>query len=148
VTGAAWSRRLVTEDRGWSSTDRVLGGWMIEKLGDTMCGLHRTRGDEEHKFLGLISKLRSTVSSGLASKLMTTVFVVWPQNHSLGFPGLGPKTGSCDLIIWALKSSRQFLGLGLKIKWAMVCQLCLKTDWRMKTAWDTRQDLRACFAWK
>jgi hypothetical protein len=26
--------------------------------------------------------------------------VVWPQNHSLGFPELGLKTGSRSLVIW------------------------------------------------
>jgi hypothetical protein len=35
------SRRLDVEDRGLSSTDRVLGGRMIERLGDAVCGLHR-----------------------------------------------------------------------------------------------------------
>jgi hypothetical protein len=30
----------------------VLNGWMIERSGDTMCGLHRARGDEERVFLG------------------------------------------------------------------------------------------------
>jgi hypothetical protein len=31
---------------------------------------------------------------------VATVLVVWPQNHSLGFPGLGLKTGSYGLVIW------------------------------------------------
>jgi hypothetical protein len=35
------SRRLSVEDRGWSSTGRVLGGRMIGRLGDTVCGLYR-----------------------------------------------------------------------------------------------------------
>jgi hypothetical protein len=35
----------------------------------------------------------------LASKPMPTVLVVWPQNHSLGFPHLGLKTGSCGMVI-------------------------------------------------
>jgi hypothetical protein len=30
----------------------VLGGRMIERSGDAVCGLHRARGDEEHMFLG------------------------------------------------------------------------------------------------
>jgi hypothetical protein len=50
-------------------------------------------------FLGLASKLRSMVSPSLASKLVATVLVVCPQNQSLGFPGLGLKTGSCSLVI-------------------------------------------------
>jgi hypothetical protein len=33
-------------------------------------------------------------SPSLASKLVATDLMVWPQNHSLGFPGLGLKTGS------------------------------------------------------
>jgi hypothetical protein len=32
-------------------TGRVLGGWAIERSGDTVCGLHRAHGDEERKFL-------------------------------------------------------------------------------------------------
>jgi hypothetical protein len=39
-------------------------------------------------------------------------------------------------VIWHKKSPRRFLGLGLKTKWAMVCQLHHKTDERMKTARD------------
>jgi hypothetical protein len=33
-------------------TGRVLGGPTIERLGGTVCGLHRVRGDEEREFLG------------------------------------------------------------------------------------------------
>jgi hypothetical protein len=32
-------------------TGRVLGGQMIGRSGDVVCGLHRARGDEEHEFL-------------------------------------------------------------------------------------------------
>jgi hypothetical protein len=46
------SRKPSAEDRGWSSTGQVLSGQMIERSGDTVCGLHRARGDEEHGFLG------------------------------------------------------------------------------------------------
>jgi hypothetical protein len=97
-------------------------------------------------FLGLASNPRSMFSPGLASKPVATVLVVWPQNHSLGFPDLGLKIGSYGLVIWLTKSSWQFLGLGLKTKWAMVFQLRDKTDRRMKTARDTHQDLASCFA--
>jgi hypothetical protein len=69
-----------------------------------VCGLHRAQGDEERMFLGSASKPRSMVSPGLTSKLVATVLVVWPQNHSLGFLGLGLKTGSCGLVIWPTKS--------------------------------------------
>jgi hypothetical protein len=37
---------------GDGRTSRVLGGRTIERSGDAMCGLHHTRGDEEHGFLG------------------------------------------------------------------------------------------------
>jgi hypothetical protein len=142
------SRRLGAEDRGWSSTGRVLGGRTIERSGDAVCGLHRAQEDEECGFLGLASKPRSTISLVLTSKPVVTVFVLWPQNHSLGFSGLGIKTASCGFVIWPTKSPQRFLGLGLKTKWAMVCRLRLKTDGRMKTARDTRRDLATSFAWK
>jgi hypothetical protein len=75
---------------------------------------------------GLASKPAATVFSNLASKLVVTVspglastpvvgFLVEPQNQGGGgFPGLGLKTGSSGLVIWASKSPRGFLGLGLK----------------------------------
>jgi hypothetical protein len=85
-------------------------------------------------FSSLASKLAATVSPGLASK-PAVVFLVEPQNKAGGgFPSLGLKTDSSGLVIWASKSLRWFLGLGLKTKRASVCQL--------------RQDLAACFMWK
>jgi hypothetical protein len=97
--------------------------------------------------------------SGLASKPVATVSPVWPPNrwHGFlvepqnqgggGFPGLGLKTGSSGLVIWASKSLRWFLGLGLKTKQASVCRLRHKTDGG-RSAQDTHRDLVACFAWK
>jgi hypothetical protein len=41
------SRRLGVEDRRWSSTCRVLSGWMIGRLGDAMCVLYHTNGGDE-----------------------------------------------------------------------------------------------------
>jgi hypothetical protein len=76
------------------------------------------------------------------------MLVVWPQNLSLRFPGLGLKTGSCGLEIWFTKSPRWFLGLGFKTKWEEVCRLRHKTNGRMKTARDTRRDLATCFTLK
>jgi hypothetical protein len=99
-----------------------------------------TGGDN---FFGLSSKLVVTVFSSLASKPVATVspnlaskpvvgFMVEPQNQGGGgFPGLGLKTGSYDLVIWASKSSRRFLGLGLKTKRATVYRLHHKTNGRM-----------------
>jgi hypothetical protein len=69
-------------------------------------------------FSSLASKLVATVSPGLASKPVVG-FLVEPQNQGGGgFPGLGLKTGSSCLVIWAPKSPRRFLGLGLKTKQA------------------------------
>jgi hypothetical protein len=79
-------------------------------------------------FSSLASKLVATVSLGLASKLVVG-FLVEPQNQGGGgFPGLGLKTDSSGLVIWASKSPRRFLGLDLKTKWASVCRLRHKTD--------------------
>jgi hypothetical protein len=59
---------------------------MIKRLGDAVCGLHRTRRNEEREFSGLASKPSSmvcqwfglktpgTVSFGLASKPVAMVF--------------------------------------------------------------------------
>jgi hypothetical protein len=98
-------------------------------------------------FSSLTSKLVATVSPGLASKPVLG-FLVEPQNQGGGGSlGLGIKIGSFDLVIWGSKSSRQFLGLGLKIKWASVCRLRHKIDGG-RSAWDMCRDLAACFAWK
>jgi hypothetical protein len=60
---------------------------------------------------------------------------------------LGLKTGSSGLVIWVLKSPQWFLGSGLKIKQTSVYRLRHKTDVG-RSAWDTRRDLVAGFAWK
>jgi hypothetical protein len=52
----------------------------------------------------LALKSVATISSGLASKPVVGFFVE-PQNQGGGwFPGLGLKTGSFGLVIWASKS--------------------------------------------
>jgi hypothetical protein len=67
-------------------------------------------------FSSLTSKLVAMVSPGLASKPVVS-FLVEPQNQGGGgFPDLGLKISNSDLVIWASKSPRQFLGLVLKIK--------------------------------
>jgi hypothetical protein len=81
-------------------------------------------------------------------KPLDMVFVVWPQNHPLEFPGFGLKTGSWCLVILLTKSPQWFLGLCLKTKWAIVWRLRLRTDGRMNMPRDTRRDLAACFGWK
>jgi hypothetical protein len=60
VAGAAWhaAARIVAgvEDLMQRTRDgltgRVLGGRTIKRIGGTVCGLHRARGDEERRFLG------------------------------------------------------------------------------------------------
>jgi hypothetical protein len=60
VAGAAWraGTRIMAgvgdlvQRTGDGRTGRVLGGRAIERSGGAVCGLHRARGDEEHKFLG------------------------------------------------------------------------------------------------
>jgi hypothetical protein len=98
-------------------------------------------------FASLASKLVATISPGLTSKPVIGFLVEQQNQGGGGFSGLGLKTGSSGLVIWASKSPRQFLGLGLKTKQASVCRLCYKTDGR-RSAWDTRRDLAACLAWK
>jgi hypothetical protein len=110
-------------------------------------------------FAGLASKPVVTIFSSLASKLVVTVspglalkpvvgFLVEPQNQGGGgFPGLGLKTGSSGLMIWASKSSWWFLGLGFKTKQVLVCQLRHKTDGG-RSARDAHRDLAACLVWK
>jgi hypothetical protein len=79
-------------------------------------------------FSSLASKLVSTVPPGLASK-PAVGFLVEPQNQGGGgFFGLGLKTSSSGLVIWASKSPRRFIGLCLKTKWASVYRLRHKTD--------------------
>jgi hypothetical protein len=98
-------------------------------------------------FFSLASKLVATVSPDLASKTVVGFLVETQNQGGRGFFGLGLKTGSFGLLIWASKSLRRFLGLGLKTMWASVYRLCHKTD-EGRSAWDTRRDLAACFAWK
>jgi hypothetical protein len=64
-----------------------------------------------------------------------------------GFSCLSLKIDSSDLFIWASKSPRWFLGLGLKTKRASVYRLHHKTDGG-KIVWDTHRDLAAFFTWK
>jgi hypothetical protein len=109
--------------------------------------------------IGLASKPAAMVFSSLASKLVATVssslalkpavgFLVGPQNQGGGgFPSLGLKIGSSGVVIRASKSPLRFLGLGLKIKWASVCQLHHKIDGG-RSVRETRRDLEACFTWK
>jgi hypothetical protein len=60
VIGATWQALMrimvgvgdLVQRIGDGHTGRVLSGWMIERSGDIVCGLHCARGDEERGFLG------------------------------------------------------------------------------------------------
>jgi hypothetical protein len=67
------SRRPGAEDRGWSSTGRVLGGRTIGRSGDAVCGLHRAHRDEECWFLRCDLKARLSGFPVWASKPTTVV---------------------------------------------------------------------------
>jgi hypothetical protein len=105
------SRRLGAEGWGWSSTGGVLGGRMIKRSDDAMCGLYHAQGDEEREFLGLASKLRLMVSPGFVSKLVAMVSWFGPENQGRWFGDLGFKI-----------TTSVFFGLCLKTMWEEVCR--------------------------
>jgi hypothetical protein len=94
VVGAAWWAVAgimvgvgdLVQRTGDGRTGRVLGGRVIRRSGDAVCGLHRACGDDTCGFLGCASKPKSTVCqwfglkttcivfSGLDSKPVATVF--------------------------------------------------------------------------
>jgi hypothetical protein len=116
-----------------------------EKHSDGFCWFGLKTSD--HNFLQFDLKIVAMISPDLASK-SEVGFLVEPQNQDGGgFSSLGLKTGNSDLVIWASKSPRRFLGLDLKTKWALVCRLRHKIDGE-RSAWDTRRNLVACFMWK
>jgi hypothetical protein len=117
---------MVCEWFGLKTTQTVFIGLASKPAATVFAGL--TSKLVAMVFYSLASKLVVTVSPGLASKLAVG-FLVEPQNQGGGgFLSLGLKTGNSSLVIWASKSPRWFLGLGLKTKWASVCRLHHKTD--------------------
>jgi hypothetical protein len=95
-------------------------------------------------FSSFASKLVATVSPGLASKPVVGFLLESQNQGGGGFLSLGLKTGRFGLVIWASKSLRWFLSLGLRTKWTSVCRLYCKIDGG-RSAWDTRRDLVAYF---
>jgi hypothetical protein len=91
---------------------------------------------------GLASKPAATVSVGLASKSAVTVFssltlkpavvfLVELQNQGDGgFSGFDLKIGNSGLVIWALKSPRRFLRLGLKNQANFGLSVAPQNRWR------------------
>jgi hypothetical protein len=98
------SRRLGTEDQGWSSIGWVLDGRLIDRSGDVVCSLHRAQGDEEREFLGLASKPRATSFLVWSQNQGRWFLPIWPQNWWLRVFRFGPQN-------WQL----WFDDLGLKI---------------------------------
>jgi hypothetical protein len=75
------SRRPGADHWGWLRICWVLGGWMIKRSGDAVCGLHRAQGDKECRFLGLASKPLGRLSwFGLKTRV-NGLSMVWLQNH-------------------------------------------------------------------
>jgi hypothetical protein len=166
------SRRPSVKNQRWSSTSWVLGDRMIDRSDDVVCGPHRVWGDDEHEFLCLASKPRSTFCqwfgkkttrmsflvwpqnqgrrfvSGLASKSLGRVLPIWPQNRLLRVSRFGPQNCQIQFGDLGLKITATVFGLDLKTKPATICQLCHKIDGRMETVWDARRDLAAWFIWK
>jgi hypothetical protein len=85
------SRRPSAEDQKWSHRS-ILGGWMIGRSGDAVCGLHHAQGDEERGFLGSASKPRSTVCQWFGLETTRTVYQ-WFGLKTTGTvsPGLASK---------------------------------------------------------
>jgi hypothetical protein len=109
------SMRPDAEDRGWSTTDRVLDGQTIERSGDTVCSLHRACGDEERRFVGWGSKSRltvcqwfclkttGTVSPDLASKPVALCFPIWASKPVAMVWWFEPQNYHDGFLVWASK---------------------------------------------
>jgi hypothetical protein len=154
------SKRPNAEDRGWSHRSGTR--W----LDDREVGWHRVRSTPcmwrrgaRVSCLSLKTKVDG-LSVVWPQNRWRRFSLVWPQNRWrwflpvqpqnqwwLGFLGLGLKTSSYGLVIWASKSPWWFFYLGLKAKWGSVCRLRHKTNGGRSTQ-DTRRDLAACFVWK
>jgi hypothetical protein len=132
------SRRAGVEDREWSHRSGTQ--WPDDREVDWCCvwSVPCTWRCEAHvSWLSLKTKVYG-------------LWVVWHQNHLDGFFRFGIKTGGSGFPVSASKASQslwEFLGLGLKIRQALVCRLRHKTD-KGRTARDTHRDLAACFTWK
>jgi hypothetical protein len=131
---ASKPRSTVSEWFGLKTTRSVSSGLASKPVVAVSSGL--ASKSAAAVFSSLASKLVATVSPGLTSKPVARFFVE-PQNQGGGgFFGLGLKTSSSGVVIWASKSPRRFLSLGLKIKHASVCRLRHKTD-RGRSVQDT-----------
>jgi hypothetical protein len=85
------SRRHSADDQVWSSIDLVLGGRVIKRSCDTVCGLYRAYRDEEHEFFGG------------ALKPLGRFLPVWSQNRWRQFSWFGLKTKGDCFLVWTSK---------------------------------------------
>jgi hypothetical protein len=110
------SRRPGVDDRGWSSTGQVLGGQTIERSADAVCGLHCTQGDQERRFLGLASKLGSTVCQWFGLKTTGMGFLIWVSKPAATVWGFEPQNHRDGFLVWASKPCRLwFVGCAAKL---------------------------------
>jgi hypothetical protein len=131
VAGAAWcaATRIMTgvgdlvQRTGDGRIGQVLVGRAIERSGGAVYSLHHACGDDEHGFLGLALKPRSTVCewfglktthtifAGLASKPVATASGgLASKPDAMVFLQFGFKTGG-DCFSWfGLKTDGRFLG--------------------------------------
>jgi hypothetical protein len=107
VADAAWraATRIMAglgdlvQRTGYGRTSQVLGGRAIERSSGAVRCMHRACGDKEHGFLSWAWKLRSTVSSGLASKPAATIFSSWASKLvATVSPGLTSKPAVSFLV--------------------------------------------------
>jgi hypothetical protein len=116
----------VCEWFGLKTTRTIFAGLASKPLATVSSGL--ASKPAATVFTGLASKPMATVFSSLASKLVKMVspslasksavrFLVEPQNQGGGgFFGLGIKTGSSGLVVWASKpSGLRFVGCTTKL---------------------------------
>jgi hypothetical protein len=125
VTGATWRAAIMI----------VVGVRdLVQRTGDGQAHVRysvagRSRGQVTLCVIYTVHKeTRSTSFLVWAQNQGRRFLPVWPQNGGFGFSGLDLKIDSYGLVIWATKLPQQFLDLGLKIKRAMVCRLCHKTE--------------------
>jgi hypothetical protein len=110
------SRRPGAEDRRWLSTYRVLGGRMIGRSDDAVCGLYRAQGDEERVFLSWALKPRSAGFLVWTSKPATAVWWFGPQNHREGFLFYASKLTGVWFIGCAIKPTGEWRWRGTHVE--------------------------------
>jgi hypothetical protein len=93
-------------------------------------------------------------------EIRSACFLVWPQNQGRRFLGLASKPRSAvspnltskpvvlGFSVWASKPTATVWWFGPQKQAGYDLSVVPQNRWKMKTVWDTRRDLAACFAWK